>query len=95
MKHLVCERCGEKKDEAIPASHSFSTWKATLKKGKTLTLKPAVTPLTSVQKVTYRSSNKKVATVTSKGVIKAKKKGTAVITVKSGSKTAKCKITVK
>lgn len=69
--------------------------KATLKKGKTLTLKPAVTPLTSVQKVTYRSSNKKVATVTSKGVIKAKKKGTAVITVKSGSKTAKCKITVK
>lgn len=69
--------------------------KATLKKGKTLTLKPAVTPLTSVQKVTYRSSNKKVATVTSKGVIKAKKKGTAVITVKSGSKTAKCKITIK
>ena len=69
--------------------------KATLKKGKTLTLKPAVTPLTSLQKVTYKSSNKKVATVTSKGVIKAKKKGIAVITVKSGSKIAKCKITVK
>lgn len=68
---------------------------ATLKKGKTLTLKPAITPLTSAQKVTYKSSNKKVATVTSKGVIKAKKKGTAVITVKSGSKTVKCKVTVK
>ena len=69
--------------------------KASLKKGKTLELKPTVTPLTSLQKITYRSSNKKVATVTSKGVVKAKKKGTAVITVKSGSKTAKCKITVK
>lgn len=69
--------------------------KASLKKGKTLTLKPAVAPLTSLQKITYRSSNKKVAAVTSKGVVKAKKKGTAVITVKSGSKTAKCKITVK
>ena len=69
--------------------------KASLKKGKTLTLKPAVTPLTSLQKITYKSSNKKVATVTSKGVVKAKKKGTTVITVKSGSKTAKCKITVK
>lgn len=68
---------------------------ASLKKGKTLTLKPAVTPLTSLQKVTYKSSNKKVATVTSKGVIKALKKGTTVITVKSGSKTVKCKITVK
>ena len=69
--------------------------KVNLKKGKTLTLKPAVTPLTSLQKITYKSNNKKVATVTSKGVIKAKKKGTAVITVKSGSKTAKCKVTVK
>ena len=69
--------------------------KVNLKKGKTLTLKPAVTPLTSLQKITYKSNNKKVATVTSKGVIKAKKKGTAVITVKSGSKTAKCKVAVK
>ena len=69
--------------------------KVRLKKGKTMTLKPAVTPLTSLQKVTYKSNNKKVATVTSKGVIKAKKKGTAVITVRSRSKTVKCKITVK
>lgn len=71
------------------------TKKASLTKGKTLALKPAVVPLTSLQKITYRSSNKKVATVTSKGMIKAKKKGTAVITVKSGSKTVKCKVTVK
>ena len=66
-----------------------------LKKNQTATLKASVTPLTSLQKVTYTSSNKKVATVTSKGVVKAKKKGTAVITVKSGSKKVKCKVIVK
>lgn len=69
--------------------------KASLKKGQSFTLRPAVVPLTSLQKVTYKSSNKNVATVTSKGVIKAKKKGSAVITVESGSKTVKCKVTVK
>lgn len=66
-----------------------------LKKNQTATLKAAVTPLTSLQKVQYKSSNTKVATVTSKGIVKAKKKGTAIITVKSGSKTVKCKVTVK
>ena len=69
--------------------------KATLKKGKKLTLKPVISPITSLQKVTYTTSNKKVATVTAKGVITAKKKGTATITVKSGSKSKKIKITVK
>ena len=48
--------------------------KATLKKGKKLTLKPVISPITSLQKVTYTTSNKKVATVTAKGVITAKKK---------------------
>lgn len=66
-----------------------------LKINQAATLKAAVTPITSLQKVTYKSSNTKVATVTSKGVVKAKKKGTAVITVKSGSKTVKCKVTVR
>lgn len=69
--------------------------KLSLKNSKKFTLKTVITPLTSLQKVTYKSSNKKVATVTSKGVIKTRKKGTAVITVKSGRKTIKCKITVK
>ena len=47
------------------------------------------------KKVTYKSANKKIATVSSKGVIKAKKKGKAVITAKSGKKKAVCKVTVK
>lgn len=66
-----------------------------LKKNKTAKLKAAVAPLTSLQKVTYKSGNKKVVTVTSKGTVKAKKKGKAVISVKSGSKTVKCKVTAK
>ena len=56
-----------------------------LAKGKKAALKTtvAVTPNTSAnKKVTYKSSNKKVATVTSKGVIKGKKAGTAKITVR-------------
>lgn len=67
-----------------------------LKKGKTYVLKAAKTPLTSLEKVTYKSSDKKVAAVSAKGVIKAKKKGTATITVKSpGGVKKTCKVTVK
>ncbi len=56
------------------------------KKGKSFQLKVTLTPVTSQQKVTYKSSNSKVAAVNSKGKIVAKKKGTATITVKSGNK---------
>lgn len=66
-----------------------------LNKKQRAVLRPVIAPLTSKQKITYKSSNSKVASVNSKGQIIAKKKGTAVITVKSGSKTVKCKVTVK
>ena len=69
--------------------------KVTLKKGASLTLKPERVPFTSGEKITYKSSNKKIVTVTGKGRLKAKKKGTATITVKSGKKTVKVKVTVK
>ena len=65
---------------------------AKLKKGKKVTIKVKAAP---VSKVTFKSSNKKVATVSSKGVVKAKKKGTATITVKCNGITKKFKITVK
>ena len=65
------------------------------KKGKTFRLKVALTPVTSQQKVTYKSSKPKVATITSAGKITAKKKGTTTITVKSGSKKVTCKVIVK
>jgi hypothetical protein len=67
----------------------------TLKIGKKTALKPQLVPVTSQDTISYRSSNKKIATVTSKGVITARKKGTATITVKAGKITVKCRITVK
>ena len=67
----------------------------TIKKGKSVTLKPVISPFTSGEKVTYTTSNKKIATVTSKGKITAKKKGSVNIIVRSGKKAVKIKVTVK
>ena len=69
--------------------------KITLKRGEKLNLQAAKVPVTSKEKLTYISSNKKAATVSAKGTIAAKKKGTATITVRSGSKSVKIRVTVK
>lgn len=66
----------------------------TLEKGERLTLTPIRKPLTSQEKITYTSSDKKVVTVTSKGVLKAKRPGSAKITIKSGSKKLICTVKV-
>ena len=71
--------------------------KATLVKGQKLTLKPTISPSKATnKKLTWSSSNKKVAKVDAKGVVTAIGKGTATITVKTkdGGKKATCKITV-
>lgn len=65
--------------------------KVTLNKGKTYTLKVTGTK----KKVTWSSSNKKVATVNSKGKVTAKKKGTVTIIAKADGLTVKSKVTVK
>ncbi len=70
-----------------PKSVKVKTSKVTLKKGKSKTIKASyVMPKNKKQKVhikkfRYESSNKAVATVSSKGKIKAKKKGKATIYV--------------
>lgn len=69
--------------------------KLTLKKGASKTLRPSLSPAASTQKVTYKTSDKKTAVVTAKGKIIAKKKGKTTITVKSGKKSVKCRVTVK
>jgi uncharacterized protein YjdB len=48
-----------------------------------------------VEKITYSSSNKSIATVSSSGVITGKKKGKTTITVKSGTKKVVVTVTVK
>lgn len=72
---------------------------ATLRYGKTLTLKAKVSPTyVTNAKVTWKSSNTKYATVSSKGVVKIKKAGightvTITATAKDGTgKKATCKI---
>ena len=72
----------------VPAAKSVS-------KGKSFKIKAIATPKNTDEKITFKSSNKKVATVTSKGVVKGLKKGAATITVQSGSKKMTCKVTVK
>lgn len=65
--------------------------KVTLNVKKTTQLKVSGT----TKKVTWSSSDNKVATVTSKGKVTAKKKGTATITARVGGKKYTCKVTVK
>jgi len=71
--------------------------KATLTVNKKISLKATVKPSDTTDKtITWKTSNKKVATVDKNGKVTAKKKGTCVITaVTSNGKKAKCKITVK
>lgn len=66
--------------------------KLTLKKGKKAKIRVKVTPK---GKITYKSSNKKVATVTKKGVVKGVKKGSCKITVKCNGLKKVVKVNVK
>ena len=71
--------------------------KATIQKGKSMTLKATVTPSALLDKsVIWKSSNTKVATVSSTGKVKGVKAGTATITCISNLTGAKatCKVTV-
>ncbi|MCI9526206.1 MAG: hypothetical protein HFH37_04720 [Lachnospiraceae bacterium] len=69
--------------------------KFTMKKGAKKTLKATVTPKKSTDSVKWSTSNKKIATVSKKGLVKAKKKGKVTITAKAGKKKATVKITIK
>lgn len=69
---------------------SISKKSVALKKGSSTTLKLSGTN----QKITWKSSNTSVATVSSKGKVTAKKKGSATITATVLKKKYTCKITV-
>ncbi|MDR1781581.1 MAG: Ig-like domain-containing protein [Bacilli bacterium] len=76
---------------------TLNRYNLTLNKGKKYTLKVSVSPSTASNKsYTLKSSNNKVASISSKGVITAKNYGEATITVtsKENNKKASIKITV-
>lgn len=62
--------------------------------GEKLRLKPVLTPISSQEGISYKSSNKKVARVSAKGVVRGLKEGTAKITVSSGNLKFVIKLTV-
>lgn len=79
-----------------PTKITLSKTSTTIGVGKTYTLTKTLPSGTASNKVTYTSSNKSVATVSSSGKITAKKVGTATITVTTfNGKKATCKVTVK
>lgn len=69
--------------------------KVVLKRGQKYQLKPVIAPFTASGKVTYKTANKKIATVSTKGMIKGKKKGSTKITVQAGRKAQYVKVVVK
>ena len=83
--------------QAAKKKPALSKKKAVITVGKTLTLK--VKNISKKTKVTWKSKNKKIATVSKKGKVKAKKAGTAKITASfryQGKKYVKtCKVTVR
>ena len=88
---------GFKSKVKIAAKVKLSKSETTIEKGKTVTLKATITPSTLLDKcVTWKSSNTKVATVTSKGKVKGIKAGTATITCTSVATGLKgtCTVTV-
>lgn len=78
------------KEESVKLSVSSTA--TSILKGNHAYIKATVTP--SSQAVTYSSSNTAVAKVNSKGIVTGVGAGTATITVKAGSATKTCKITV-
>lgn len=76
--------------QAEAATIKLNTTKKTLRIGKTYQLKVKNTTKT----VKWKSSNSKIASVSSEGLVTAKKAGTTTITAKVGKKKLTCKVTV-
>ena len=97
----ITAKCGGKTAKVkvtvknLPTKVKLNKSTATLKKGKSLTLKAVVTPTkNAITTLTWSSSNKNIATVKN-GKVTAKKTGTVTITVKTvNGKKATCKIKV-
>ena len=83
----------EAEKELVKVTAALDKKTAAVYTGKTVTLK--ATSNDKDAKATFTSSNTKVATVSSTGVVKGVKAGTATITASYGNAKATCKVTVK
>lgn len=91
-------------DSRMVAKLKLSTKKTVLRRGKTkkLIISPQIQDYTRTREggklnpeiLKFSSSNPKVAMVSAKGFVKAKKRGTATITVQMKTKSVKCKVKV-
>lgn len=77
--------------QPVEAKVKLNKTKVTMTVGKSLTLKMRGTS----KKPKWSTSNKKIATVSNKGKVKAKKAGKVTITAKIGKKKYRCRITVR
>ena len=93
MDYGVCSVCAYYAPVSVTSLTIGS--KLTMGVGAKTQLQPVVKPANATNPITYSSSKTSVATVDASGVVTAKKAGTATITVKCGSKTAKVTVTVK
>ena len=84
------------KDPTVPASVTLTAPATAVKKGDSVTLVPVVPENTNPGGFKWKSSNRKVATVSKDGVVTFKKKGRVTITctAKRGKKKAKVKFKV-
>ncbi|MDK2807464.1 MAG: lysozyme [Clostridiales bacterium] len=79
-----------------PKSVSLSISKKTLVKTNTYQIKPKLATSCASNQITYTSSDKKIASVNSSGLVKAKRSGTALITITTyNGKSTTLKIVVK
>ncbi len=81
--------------KVVTKSIKVNRTKVSLKKGKKFVIKVTRKPAAAQDKITFSTSKKKVATVSKKGVITAKGKGTCKITVKCNGKKKVIRVTVK
>lgn len=87
---LVLFSCFQTNVFAKTSKPKLSKTKITMNKGESFKVKLK----NSKGKIKWTSSKKSIASVSSKGIIKAQKKGTAIITAKYKNKKYKCKVKV-
>jgi uncharacterized protein YjdB len=84
------------KDKVSTSKLTLNKKSTTLAKGEKDSLVVTQTPISSTDKLTWSSSNKKIVSVDKNGNLTAKKKGKVTITLKSSNgKKVTCKVTVK